>query len=136
MHGLVTDIEDVTESNTDFRRALYTGHNLQLVLMALQPGEDIGTEIHPDHDQFFRLEKGHGDLVIDGVTTPIKAGWAMIVPAGARHNITNTGDKPLRLYTIYAPPRHVDRVVRATKAAALAKPETFDGITSEAAKRT
>jgi mannose-6-phosphate isomerase-like protein (cupin superfamily) len=131
MHGLVTDIESDTESNTDFRRVVYTGHNLQLVLMALVPGEDIGEEVHATHDQFFRVEKGRGDFFIDGVTTPVKGGWAMVVPAGARHNITNTGDKPLRLYTIYAPPQHQDQIVRATKAATLAKPEHFDGKTSE-----
>jgi hypothetical protein len=93
--------------------------------MALQPGEDIGTEIHKSHDQFFRVEKGRGDFVIDGVTTAIKGGWAMVVPAGARHNIINTGDKPLRLYTIYSPPRHLDRIVKHTKADALAAPEHF-----------
>lgn len=131
MHGLVTDIESDTEDNTDFRRAIYTAHNLQLVLMALQPGEDIGAEIHKTHDQFFRIEKGRGDFVIDGVTTPVKGGWAMVVPAGALHNIINTGDKPLRLYTIYAPPQHLDGVVRHTKADAEAAPEHFDGKTSE-----
>jgi mannose-6-phosphate isomerase-like protein (cupin superfamily) len=131
MHGLVTDIEDDTEANSDFRRVLYTGHNLQLVLMALAPGEDIGEEVHQTHDQFFRVEKGRGDVFIDGETTAIKSGWAMIVPAGARHNITNTGDKPLRLYTIYAPPQHQDHIVRTTKAAALDQPEHFDGKTSE-----
>jgi mannose-6-phosphate isomerase-like protein (cupin superfamily) len=131
MHGLVTDIEDDTEANSDFRRVLYTGHNLQLVLMALAPGEDIGEEVHQTHDQFFRVEKGRGDVFIDGETTAIKSGWAMIVPAGARHNITNTGDKPLRLYTIYAPPQHQDRIVRTTKAATLDQPEHFDGKTSK-----
>ena len=131
MHGLVTDIESDTEDNSDFRRAIYTGHNLQLVLMALRPGEDIGAEIHKTHDQFFRIEKGHGDFIIDGVTTPVKGGWAMVVPAGARQNIVNTGDKLLRLYTIYAPPRHIDRIVKPTKDDALAVPEHFDGKTSE-----
>ena len=131
MHGLVTDIEGATESNTDFRRVLYTGHNLQLVLMALQPGEDIGAEVHKTHDQFFRVEKGRGEIVIDGNKTAIKDGWAMIVPAGARHNVTNTGDEPLRLYTIYAPPQHLDHIIKTTKAAAIAEPEQFDGKTSE-----
>jgi mannose-6-phosphate isomerase-like protein (cupin superfamily) len=131
MHGLVTDIETDTKDNSDFRRVIYSGHNLQLVLMALAPGEDIGEEVHKTHDQFFRVEKGRGDFFIDGETTPIKGGWAMIVPAGARHNVTNTGDKPLRLYTIYAPPQHQDHIVKTTKAAALAEPEHFDGKTSE-----
>jgi len=131
MNGLVTDIETDTEDNSDFRRVIYSGHNLQLVLMALAPGEDIGEEVHKTHDQFFRVEKGRGDFFIDGETRPINGGWAMVVPAGARHNITNTGDKPLHLYTIYAPPQHQDRIVRPTKAAALAEPEHFDGKTSE-----
>ena len=131
MRGFVTDIEAATEGNRDFRRVLYTGHNLQLVLMALQPGEDIGEEVHKTHDQFFRVEKGRGEIFIDGTTTAIGSGSAMIVPAGARHNVTNTGDAPLHLYTIYAPPQHVDHVVKATKAAALAEPEHFDGKTSE-----
>jgi mannose-6-phosphate isomerase-like protein (cupin superfamily) len=131
MHGLVTDIEADTEDNTDFRRVLYSGHNLQLVLMALAPGEDIGEEVHQTHDQFFRIEKGRGSFFIDGETTAIKSGWGMVVPAGARHNVTNTGDKPMRLYTIYAPPQHQDRIVKITKAAAEAEPEHFDGKTSE-----
>lgn len=131
MHGLVIDIEAATEDNTDFRRVLYSGHNLQLVLMALAPGEDIGEEVHQTHDQFFRVEKGRGDFLIDGETTAIKSGWAMVVPAGARHNVTNTGEKPMRLYTIYAPPQHQDRIVKSTKAAALAEPEHFDGKASE-----
>ncbi len=131
MHGLATDIEAATQANNDFRRVLYSGRNLQLVLMALQPGEDIGAEVHTGHDQFFRVETGTGDFVIDGATTAISDGWAMIVPAGARHNVINTGTEPLRLYTIYAPPHHRDQVVRASKADALAIPEQFDGITSE-----
>jgi mannose-6-phosphate isomerase-like protein (cupin superfamily) len=131
MQGFVTDLEGDTESNSDFRRVLYTGKNLQLVLMTLLPGEDIGEEVHTTHDQFFRVEKGCGELLIDGTSTAIESGWAMVVPAGARHNVTNTGGAPLYLYTLYAPPQHRDHVVRATKAAANAEPETFDGKTSE-----
>ena len=131
MHGLATDIEAATRANDDFRRVAYTGRNLQLVLMALQPGEDIGAEVHTGHDQFFRVETGSGEFVIDGATTSISDGWAMIVPAGAQHNVINTGAEPLRLYTLYAPPHHRNQVVRATKADALAIPEQFDGITSE-----
>jgi mannose-6-phosphate isomerase-like protein (cupin superfamily) len=131
MHGFVTDIEFVTNANKDYRRALYTGPNLQLVLMALQPGEDIGEEVHQTHDQFFRVETGRGAFVIDGLTTPIKEGWGMVVPAGARHNVINSGAEPMHLYTIYAPPQHRDDVVRSTKAEAEAKPEHFDGKTSE-----
>lgn len=131
MDGLVTDIQGATLANTDFRRAIYTGRKLQLVLMALLPGEDMGDEVHPTHDQFFHVESGHGDFIIDCVTTTIDDGWAMIVPAGARHNVINTGDKPLRLYTIYAPPRHIDRIVKSTRRAAVNGPQHFDGKTSE-----
>ena len=131
MKGFVDDIETLTEENTDFRRVLYTGKNLQLVLMALQPGEEIGEEVHDDRDQFFRVEKGKGEIVIDGVTTNIKTNIAMIVPAGARHNVRNTGDKALRLYTLYAPPEHLDGTVHVTKAEADASDEHFDGKTTE-----
>lgn len=131
MKGFVDDIETLTEENTDFRRVLYTGKNLQLVLMALQPGEEIGEEVHDDRDQFFRVEKGKGEIVIDGVATKIKSDVAMIVPAGARHNVRNTGDKALRLYTLYAPPEHVDGTIHATKADAQASGEHFDGQTTE-----
>jgi mannose-6-phosphate isomerase-like protein (cupin superfamily) len=131
MQGFVTDIETETEGNTDFRRVLYTGQKLQLVLMALKPGEDIGEEVHSTHDQFFRVEKGRGEVFIDGTKTEIDSGWAIVVPAGARHNVTNTGDAPLHLYTLYAPPQHRDQVVRTTKADANTQPEKFDGKTSE-----
>lgn len=131
MKGFVDDIETLTEENTDFRRVLYTGKKLQLVLMALQPGEEIGEEVHEDRDQFFRVEKGKGEIVIDGASTKIKSDVAMIVPAGARHNVRNTGDKALRLYTLYAPPEHIDGTVHATKADAEASDEHFDGRTTE-----
>jgi mannose-6-phosphate isomerase-like protein (cupin superfamily) len=131
MNGFVDDIEKLTESNTDFRRVLYTGKYIQLVLMALQPGEDIGEEVHDDRDQFFRVEKGSGEILIDGKKTPVKADDAMIVPAGARHNVTNTGNEPLLLYTLYGPPEHKDGIVRATKAEAEASEEHFDGTTTE-----
>ena len=131
MKGFVDDIETLTKENTDFRRVLYTGRNLQLVLMALQPGEEIGEEVHEDRDQFFRVEKGKGEIVIDGVTTKIKSDIAMIVPAGARHNVRNTSEKVLRLYTLYAPPEHMDGTVHVTKADADASEEHFDGKTTE-----
>jgi mannose-6-phosphate isomerase-like protein (cupin superfamily) len=131
MKGFVDDIEDRTEENPDFRRVLYTGRNMQLVLMALQPGEDIGEEVHADRDQFFRVEKGKGEVSIDGIRTKIESDTAIIVPAGARHNVKNTSDKPLKLYTIYAPPEHADGTVRATKADAQASKEHFDGKTTE-----
>ena len=104
MKGFVGNIKDRTEENADFRRVLYTGKQMQLVLMALQPGEEIGEEIHGDGDQFFRVEKGKGEVWIDGTRTKIESDVAIVVPAGARHNIKNTGDKPLKLYTLYAPP--------------------------------
>jgi len=131
MKGFVDDIEDLTESNKDFRRVLYTGKHLQLVLMTLQPGEEIGEEVHDTHDQFFRFEKGKGQVVIDGKSHKIKADYGVIVPAGARHNVINTGDKPLKLYTLYGPPEHRDGVVRATKAEAQASEEHFDGVLTE-----
>ena len=133
MKGFVGDIEDQAEDNSDFRRVVYTGENLQLVLMSLKPGEDIGEEVHNDRDQFFRVEKGKGEVLIDGKRSKIKDNDAVLVPAGARHNIINTGEKPLRLYTLYGPPEHRDGTVHATKADAQGLKEHFDGKVSEAA---
>ncbi len=133
MKGFVGDIEDQAEGNSDFRRVIYTSKNLQLVLMSLKPGEDIGEEVHKDRDQFFRIEKGKGEVLIDGKRSKIKGDDAVLVPAGARHNIINTGEKPLRLYTLYGPPEHRDGTVHATKADAQRMKEHFDGKTSEAA---
>jgi mannose-6-phosphate isomerase-like protein (cupin superfamily) len=129
--GFVADIEELTEENSDFRHVLYTGKSLQLVLMAIQPGDEIGEETHADRDQFFRVEKGKGEVWIDGVRSKIKSDTAIVVPAGARHNIVNTGDKTLRMYTLYGPPNHRDGIVRATKAEADTKEEHFDGKTTE-----
>jgi mannose-6-phosphate isomerase-like protein (cupin superfamily) len=131
MRGFVDDIEDMTEQNSDFRRVLYTGKQLQLVLMSLKPGEDIGEEVHHDRDQFFRVEKGKGEVSIDGHKTEIKSDFAIVVPAGARHNVKNTGDKPLKLYTLYGPPEHADGTVHVTKADAMASKEHFAGQTTE-----
>lgn len=131
MKGFVEDIEDLTVEHAAFRRVLYTGTHLQLVLMALKAGEEIGTETHLGHDQFFRVEKGKGEVLIDGERTKIKRDDAIVVPAGASHNIVNTGSKSLKLYTLYAPPQHHDGVVRATKADAAATEEHFDGKTTE-----
>lgn len=131
MRGFVDDIGKLTEVNMDFRRVLYTARNMQLVVMALQPGEEIGEEAHDDGDQFFRVEKGKGEIWIDGVVSEIKSNMAMIVPAGARHNVKNTGNEPLKLYTIYSPPEHMDGVVHPTKSDAYAAHEHFDGKTSE-----
>ena len=118
MQGYVGPIEALTEGNRDFRRVLFTGGHMQLVLMALKPGEEIGAEVHATHDQFFRIEKGHGEIRLDGVRNKIAAGDAIIVPAGVRHNLINTGKHRLRLYTLYAPPEHADGLVEATKAKA------------------
>lgn len=132
MKGFVGDIEKLTEENTDFRRVLYTGQNLQLVLMSLEPGEEIGAEVHEDRDQFFRVEKGVGEIRIDDNVTRVEADDAFIVPAGARHNLVNKGDEPLRVYTIYGPPEHRDAIVHKKKADAEANEEHFDGKTTEA----
>jgi mannose-6-phosphate isomerase-like protein (cupin superfamily) len=127
MKGYVVNIEELTEANKDFRQVLYTGQNLQLVLMSLKPGQDIGAETHATHDQFFRVEKGKGKIVIDGVSQKLKSGAGIVVPAGALHNLTNTGDKPMKIYTIYGPPNHRDQLVQKTKAEAQASSEHFDG---------
>jgi mannose-6-phosphate isomerase-like protein (cupin superfamily) len=133
MKGYCENIEKRTIANEDFRRVLYTGHNLQLVLMTLPPGCDIGEEVHPDRDQFFRIEEGEGAVDIDGVANAVEDDFAVIVPAGARHNVRNTGSGPLRLYTIYAPPEHKDGIVQATKEEAEARhhSEEWDGGTTE-----
>jgi mannose-6-phosphate isomerase-like protein (cupin superfamily) len=130
MKGFVQDIEKLSIRNVDFRRVLYTAKHCQLVVMALQPGEEIGSEVHT-LDQFFRVEDGVGEAVLDGVRNAIRAGFAIVVPAGATHNIINTGDSPLKLYTLYAPPNHRDGVVHPTRAEAEADTEHFDGRTSE-----
>jgi mannose-6-phosphate isomerase-like protein (cupin superfamily) len=131
--GYCDNIEQLTLRNEDYRRVLYTGHNLQLVLMTLPPGCDIGEEVHPDRDQFFRIEQGSGAVDIDGAENRVTDDFAVIVPAGARHNVRNTGAKPLRLYTIYAPPEHKDGVVQTTKEEAEARhhAEEWDGETTE-----
>ena len=132
MKGFVTNLEKETLKNADFRRVLYTGRNSQLVLMKLKPGEEIGEEVHDDVDQFFRFEKGKGKVVIDGVEHGVTDGSGVIVPAGARHNVVNTSkNADLKLYTIYSPPEHQDKVVRHTKAEALASEEHFDGKPTE-----
>ena len=132
MKGFVKEIEKETVKNTDFRRVLYTGKHSQLVLMSLKPGEEIGSEVHRDVDQFFRFEAGNGKVVIDDLEHEISDGDAVIVPAGAKHNVVNTSKRAnLRLYTIYSPPEHQDGVIRHTKKEALASEEHFDGKTTE-----
>ena len=131
MKGYVDDIEQATVANTDFRRVLYTGHNLQLVVMSINPGEEIGAEVHDDRDQFFRIESGEGVVSIDGVDHAVKDDDAIIVPQGARHNVKATGSAPLKLYTIYGPPEHIDGTVHRTCDDAHAAHEHFDGRTTE-----
>lgn len=130
MKGFVRDIEALAVGNEDFRQVLYTAKSCQLVVMALKPGEEIGAEVH-GLDQFFRVEQGTGEAELDGVRTAIAAGFAVLVPAGTRHNIVNTGGAPLKLYTLYAPPNHRDGVVHRTRADAEADTEQFDGRTTE-----
>ena len=130
MKGFVKDIESLATRNSEFRQVLYTAKNCQLVLMSLKPKEEIGAEVHK-LDQFFRVEEGSGEAILDGVRTAIRAGFAVVVPAGARHNIINTGSAALKLYTIYAPPNHRDGVVHHTRADAEADDEDFDGKTTE-----
>ena len=130
--GFVTDLEKETRSNADFRRVLYTGRFSQLVLMNLKPNEEIGEEVHDTVDQFFRFEEGEGMVVIDGVKHRVRDGSGVIVPSGARHNVINTSSKmDLKLYTIYSPPEHQDKVVRHTKADAVKQPEEYDGKPTE-----
>jgi mannose-6-phosphate isomerase-like protein (cupin superfamily) len=131
--GYCDDIQKRTIENEDFRRVLYTGGHLQLVLMTHPPGCDIGEEVHEGRDQFFRIEEGRGVVRIDGVDNRVEDDFAVIVPAGARHNVINDGDAPLRLYTIYGPPEHKDGIVQRTKAEAEERhhAEEWDGKTTE-----
>lgn len=130
MKGFVQDIESLSVKNDNFRQVLYTAKNSQLVLMSLKPQEDIGAETHK-LDQFFRVEEGSGEAVLDGVRTPIEAGFAVLVPAGVKHNIINTGSVALKLYTLYAPPNHRDGVIHETRADAEGDTEHFNGKTTE-----
>jgi mannose-6-phosphate isomerase-like protein (cupin superfamily) len=130
--GFHDNIEESTIANTNFRKVLYTGKYSQLVLMSLKPKEDIGKEIHPDIDQFFRVESGTGKAIINGNEYEITDGFAIVIPAGAEHNIINTSaTDELKMYTIYSPAHHKDGVVRATKADAVADSPEFDGVTTE-----
>ena len=132
MKGFSTNIEKATLENKNFRQVLYTSKHSQLVLMSLQPKEDIGFEVHPDNDQFFRFEAGQGQVIIDGTEYQVADGDAVIVPAGARHNIVNTSaTEPLQLYTIYSPPHHQDQIVRKTKSEAMANEAECEGKTTE-----
>jgi mannose-6-phosphate isomerase-like protein (cupin superfamily) len=131
-HGFVSDIEDLTNKNKAFRQVLYTGKKSQLVIMSLEPGEEIGMETHEDTDQFFRVDSGVGMVIIDGHKYKITDGTGIVVPAGAEHNVINISkDKELKLYTIYSPPEHKDKTFRETKQDAETKKEHFDGETTE-----
>ncbi len=132
MKGFHANIEQETISNENFRKVLYTGHHSQLVLMSLLPLEEIGMEVHPDNDQFFRFERGEGKCIIDGNEYAVRDGSAIVVPAGAQHNVINTSaTESLKLYTIYSPAHHKDGIVRATKHDAETNEEEFEGETTE-----
>jgi mannose-6-phosphate isomerase-like protein (cupin superfamily) len=113
-----SNIEHDTLSNNNFRDVKYTGAHLQVVLMSLLPQEEIGLETHHDNDQFFRFEEGQGKVVVNGKEIEVSDGMAVVIPAGSEHNIINTGQIPLKMYTIYAPAHHPDKTVHATKAEA------------------
>jgi mannose-6-phosphate isomerase-like protein (cupin superfamily) len=131
MKGYIDNLEKLAEENSNFRKVLYTAHYSQLVLMSLLPGEEIGEEVH-GLDQFFRIETGTGKAVLDGVETEISDGYAVLVPAGTRHNIINTSPiAPLRLYTLYSPPDHEDGIIHETRADAIANDKPFHGKTTE-----
>ncbi|MFA6048146.1 MAG: cupin domain-containing protein [Parcubacteria group bacterium] len=132
MKGFNANIEKETLKNGNFRKVLYTGKHSQLVLMSLKPKEEIGMEVHEENDQFFRFEKGEGKCIIDGNEYELKDGVAIVVPAGAQHNIINTSEtEDLKMYTIYSPAHHKDGIVRATKEEAEANDAEFDGVTTE-----
>jgi len=130
MKGYIINIGKETLENNNFRKVLYTAPHSQLVLMSLKPNEEIGEEVHT-LDQFFRFESGRGKVVLDDVEYEVEAEYAVVVPAGVRHNIINTGDSDLKLYTIYSPPEHRDGVIHPTKSDALEDDEHFDGKTTE-----
>lgn len=132
MKGFCLHIENESISNKNFRKVLYTGKHSQLVLMSLPPKEEIGLEVHIDNDQFFRVEKGVGKCIIDETEYEVSDGFAIVVPAGAQHNIINLSEtEDLKLYTIYSPAHHKDGIIRLTKEEAEKNESEFDGITSE-----
>ena len=128
MNGYLTNIEKETLENENYRKVLYTAKNSQLVLMAIQPGDEIGLETH-ELDQFIRIEAGKATVTLDGIQHSVEDDWAVVIPAGTAHNVVNTGDEPLRLYSIYSPPEHKDGIVHTTKAED--KEVHFDGVTTE-----
>ncbi len=132
MKGYTANIEKLTLANNNFRTVLYTASHCQLVVMTIPPGSAIGEEVHEENDQFFRIEKGTGQVIIDGVSHDIADGSAVIVPAGAKHNLINSSaTEPLRLYTLYSPPHHIDAIVHRTKEEAMKDDEAYDGVPTE-----
>lgn len=129
--GYKENIEKLTLENTDFRRVLYTGEEMQLVLMSIPVGGEIGEEVHGENDQFFRFEGGAGKVIINETEYTVEDGDTVIVPRGAKHNVINIGDVDLKLYTIYAPAHHKDGIIRATKEEADQNEVEFDGVTTE-----
>lgn len=130
--GYKGNVEKLTLENENFRKVLYTAEHLQLVLMTLKPGEEIGLEVHKGGDQFFRFERGEGKVIVNEMEYHVEDGDSVIVPAGSKHNVINTSETDaLRLYTIYAPSHHEDGVVRATRAEAMADEPEFEGVTTE-----
>jgi mannose-6-phosphate isomerase-like protein (cupin superfamily) len=130
MKGYIGDIEKETKENNNFRKVLYTAKNSQLVIMCIQPGDEIGEEVH-DLDQFIRIEDGKGKAILDDVEHEIEDDYAVVIPAGVKHNVVNTGDGSLKLYTVYSPPEHRDGVVHETREQAMEDEEHFDGKTTE-----
>jgi len=131
MKGYVTNIEKLSLENEHFRRVLYTAKKSQLVLMSLLPGEEIGEEVH-DVDQFLRIEKGNGTVILNGTSHKVTDGSAVLVPAGTKHNLINTGEESMKLYSIYMPPHHKDGVIHKTKTEAEADiSDEFDGETTK-----
>ncbi len=128
MKGLILNIEKETVENNNYRKVLYTSHYSQLVVMSIEPGDEIGAEVH-GLDQFIRIEQGNGVAVLDGVETPIEDDFAIVIPAGVEHNVINTGTEVMKLYTVYSPPEHKDGTLQATKADE--QEEHFDGKTTE-----
>ncbi len=132
MQGYIGNIEQATLANEYFRKVLYTDKKAQLVVMSLQPGEEIGMEVHKIEDQFIRVEKGSGKAIVSGIESMLEDGVAVVIPAGTEHNIINTSAAPMKLYTLYSPPHHKDGTIHKTKAETEASEEHFDGETTEA----
>ena len=136
MKGFKTNIERDTLKNGNFRKVIYTGKNSQLVLMSLRPKEEIGLETHPENDQFLRFEGGTGRVIVDASKYTVKDGDAVVIPAGAKHNVVNTSaTEELKIYTIYSPPHHTDGTIHKTKEQAETDDEEFDGKTTERMKK-